>query len=82
MSPTRLNPDMKIPPQIRTHEREATIRNTQIPVWVVVDYINDGSKPSEIKKWHPQLTDDDIKAVKVYYKYHKGEIDHYIHGGT
>jgi type III restriction enzyme len=53
----------------------ARIRNTRIPVWVIVKYRNEGATEEEILKAYPSLTLEDLKECWSYYEEHQKEID-------
>ena len=59
------------------------IRNTRIPVWLLVSFRNQGASNQELLRNYPSLTLNDLQAAWDYYSNHKNEIDQeitYQHG--
>ena len=57
----------------------ACIKNTRIPVWLIISLINQKTPIEElIENYYPSLIEEDIKVVLDYYKYNKEEIDEEI----
>ncbi len=56
----------------------ACIRNTRIPVWIVVSLRSQGATDNELLKDYPSLIQSDLDAAWVYYQDHKNEIDQAI----
>jgi len=54
------------------------IRNTRIPVWLLVSFRNQGASNQELLRNYPSLTLDDLQATWEYYSNHKNEIDQEI----
>jgi uncharacterized protein (DUF433 family) len=53
----------------------ACIRNTRIPVWVLVSLRQQGANDRELLENYPNLTPEDLIAVWEYYQQHTSEID-------
>ncbi len=51
------------------------IRNTRIPVWLLVSLRNQGAEDQELLRNYPSLTLNDLRAAWNYYHNHKDEID-------
>lgn len=51
------------------------IRNTRIPVWLLVSFRNQGASNQELLRNYPSLTLTDLEAAWDYYRNHKDEID-------
>jgi len=59
------------------------IRNTRIPVWLLVSFRNQGASNPELLRNYPSLSLNDVQAAWDYYSNHKNEIDQeitYQHG--
>ncbi len=56
----------------------ARIRQTRVPVWTVISFMNQGANVSEILENYPMLTWLDITAAQSYYQSHTEEIDQII----
>jgi uncharacterized protein (DUF433 family) len=59
------------------------IRNTRIPVWLLVSFRNQGASNPELLRNYPSLTLNDLQAAWDYYSNHTNEIDQeitYQHG--
>jgi len=54
------------------------IRNTRIPVWLLVSFHNQGASNQELLRNYPSLTLNDLQAAWDYYSNHKNEIDQEI----
>ena len=50
------------------------IRNTRIPVWLLVSFRNQGASNQELLRNYPSLTLNDLQAAWDYYSNHKNEI--------
>jgi uncharacterized protein (DUF433 family) len=48
------------------HHGDPCIKETRIPVTMIVGSLADGITPEEIREAYPQLTDEDIQAVLAY----------------
>ena len=62
---------------------KARIRNTRIPVWLLVSLRNQGAENAELLRNYPSLSLNDLQAAWDYYSSHKNEIDQeitYQHG--
>ena len=57
---------------------DACIRETRIPVWVLVGYRRLGSSDTEILQWYPGLTPADLEAAWEYADANAEEIDRLI----
>jgi len=57
---------------------DACIRDTRIPVWVVVNYRRLGGSDADLLHDYPDLTPADLEAVWDYSKSNAIEIDHAI----
>jgi hypothetical protein len=53
----------------------ACIRNTRIPVWVLVSLRQQGANDRELLENYPSLTSEDLIAAWDYYKQYRSEID-------
>lgn len=51
------------------------VRDTRIPVWLVVGLRNRGASDAGILAHCPALTQDDLNAVWAFYEIHKDEVD-------
>lgn len=59
------------------------IRNTRIPVWLLVSFRNQGAPNQELLRNYPSLSLNDLQAAWDYYSNNKNEIDQeitYQHG--
>jgi uncharacterized protein (DUF433 family) len=54
------------------------IRNTRIPLWLLVSFRNQGADNQELLRNYPSLTLNDLWAAWDYYSNHKDEIDQEI----
>lgn len=54
---------------------KACIRQTRIPVWLIVDLKRQGVVDSEILEGYPSLSMQDIEAALHYYADHRAEIE-------
>ncbi|MCP4394998.1 MAG: DUF433 domain-containing protein [Alphaproteobacteria bacterium] len=59
----------------RVQGGKACIRNSRIPVWIIVSYILNGEPDETILNDYPYLVQSDIDAVRDYYAANKIEID-------
>lgn len=57
---------------------DARIRNTRIPVWLLVGYRKDGVDDAGLLKLYPGLSLDDLSAAWWYYAEHRDEIEQAI----
>jgi uncharacterized protein (DUF433 family) len=57
---------------------QARVRNTRIPVWVLVAYRDQGASAAELLENYPGLTAADLQATWDYYERNRGEIDRVI----
>jgi uncharacterized protein (DUF433 family) len=57
---------------------EACIRDSRIPVWVLVNYRRLGGSDAELLHDYPSLTPADLEAAWSYAAVHADEIDHAI----
>ncbi len=57
---------------------DARIRNTRIPVWLLVGYRKDGVCDGELLDMYPSLTLADLSAAWWYYAEHHEEIEQAI----
>lgn len=53
----------------------ACIGRTQIPVWKLIELHLQGCSDANLLGDYPQLTKDDLKAVRTYYAQNPEEID-------
>ncbi|MBD2570519.1 DUF433 domain-containing protein [Anabaena lutea] len=53
----------------------ACLRNTRIPVWVLVSLRQQGANDRELLENYPSLTPEDLIAAWEYYEQHSSEID-------
>lgn len=60
----------------------ARIRQTRVPVWTVISFLQQGANIDEILENYPMLTWLDITAAQSYYKSHIEEIDQVIAAGN
>ena len=54
---------------------DACIRETRLPVWVVVNYRRLGASEADILRAYPGLTPADLEAALEYAGANEGEID-------
>jgi uncharacterized protein (DUF433 family) len=54
---------------------EACVRNTRIPVWLLVRYRQLGAGTADLLAAYPSLTQTDIEAALEYYEAHRDEIE-------
>jgi uncharacterized protein (DUF433 family) len=54
------------------------IRDTRIPVWVVINYGRLGGTDDSLLRDYPSLTPDDLQAAREYAASHTEEIDRAI----
>ncbi len=57
---------------------DARIRDTRVPVWLLVGYRKDGVNDAELLKMYPALTLADLSAAWWYYAEHRDEIEQVI----
>ena len=57
---------------------DASIRNTRITVWGLVEWRRLGLPDPEILEAHPDLTQADLDAAWAYYAQNRAEIDQEI----
>jgi uncharacterized protein (DUF433 family) len=57
---------------------DACIRESRIPVWVLVNYRRLGGSVADILRAYPSLTSADLEAAWEYYAAHGDEIDRAI----
>jgi uncharacterized protein (DUF433 family) len=57
---------------------DACVRDTRIPVWVVVNYGRLGGSDDKLLRDYPSLTPADLKAAREYALSHAEEIDRAI----
>ena len=57
---------------------DARIRNTRIPVWLLVGYRKDGVSESRLLEMYPTLNLNDLSAAWWYYAEHHDEIEQAI----
>jgi type III restriction enzyme len=53
----------------------ARIRNTRIPVWLLVGYRNEGRSDADLLEYYPSLSKEDLASAWAYYAAHKAEVD-------
>lgn len=53
----------------------ACIGRTQVPVWEIIALQLQGCSDANLLSDYPQLTKDDLKAVRTYYAQNSEEID-------
>ena len=56
----------------------ARVRNTRIPVWLLVSFHQDGLSDATLLEYYPTLTAADLDAAWVYYADNPAEIDEAI----
>ena len=56
----------------------ARIRDTRIPVWVLVSFRQQGAPSEELLRNYPGLTQQDLELAWLYYQEHCEEIDRII----
>jgi uncharacterized protein (DUF433 family) len=54
---------------------DACIRHMRIPVWLLVEYRQQGASDDEILGNYPTLTREDLAAAWAYYDANKAEVD-------
>lgn len=57
---------------------KARIRNTRIPVWLLVSFRKMGASEQELLRNYPSLSLSDLHAAWDYYRDHQDEIDQEI----
>ena len=57
---------------------DVCIRNTRIPVWVLVDYRRLGVDDARLLEFYPTLTQEDLGAAWQYDREHPAEIEEAI----
>ena len=57
---------------------DACIRNTRIPVWLLIAWMKDGLPDQRIREHHPDVTQADLDSAREYYAGNQGEIDEAI----
>jgi uncharacterized protein (DUF433 family) len=57
---------------------EACVRDTRVPVWVLVNYRRLGGSDAGLLRDYPSLTAADLEAVSEYAAAHAEEIDRAI----
>ena len=57
---------------------DACIRDTRIPVWVLVNYRRLGGSDADLLRDYPALTPADLEAAWGYYAANREEIDRAI----
>ncbi|MGB3769233.1 MAG: DUF433 domain-containing protein [Phormidesmis sp.] len=57
---------------------EARIRNTRIPVWVLVSLRQQGADNAELLRNYPGLTQADLESAWAYHAQHSDEIEQAI----
>lgn len=53
---------------------DACIRNTRIPVWLLVEYKSQGLSDDELLRVYPGLTASDLSAAWAYFAAHSHEV--------
>jgi uncharacterized protein (DUF433 family) len=64
MERTRWQNRVVVDPNI--HHGEPCIKDTRIPVAIVIGSLADGMTPEEIRAAYPQLTSEDVRAALSY----------------
>jgi uncharacterized protein (DUF433 family) len=57
---------------------DACIRDSRVPVWVLVNYRRLGGSDADLLRDYPSLTPADLEAAWAYYAANKEEIDRAI----
>jgi len=57
---------------------EACIRQTRIPVWMLVSLRSQGATDNELLEEYPSLTQTDLEAAWRYYQNHQNDIERAI----
>ncbi len=57
---------------------DACIRNTRIPVWLLMSFVQKGLDSADLLRNYPGLTAFDLSIVQLYYSLHRQEIDDLI----
>ena len=53
----------------------ACVGNTRIPVWMLINFFQQGVTDEDMIRAYPALTVDHLNLVREYYKTHRAEID-------
>lgn len=53
----------------------AKIKDTRIPVWAIIGYLQSGQSYEYLLENFPRITQEDIEACEQYYNEHSKEID-------
>ena len=57
---------------------DACIRQTRIPVWLLISFSQQGLEQADLLRNYPGLTAFDLWVVQLYYSIHRQEIDDLI----
>jgi len=57
----------------------ARIRNTRIPVWLLVGFLKDGNTDDKLLKLYPDLNQGDLRTAWEYYEQNPKEIEQDLH---
>lgn len=53
----------------------ACVGNTRIPVWLLIDFIQQGATDGQLMEFYPGLTVDHLDLAREYYEAHREEIN-------
>lgn len=53
----------------------ACVGNTRIPIWTLINFLQQGATDEDMIQAYPALTVDHLNLVQEYYKTHRAEID-------
>tara|TARA_Y100000310_G_scaffold342991_1_gene448619 strand:+ start:1522 stop:1767 length:246 start_codon:yes stop_codon:yes gene_type:complete len=56
----------------------ARVRDTSVPVWMLVRYRELGASEKQLLRWYPYLKSDDLQTAWKYYNAYREEIDQEI----
>ncbi|MBI3407349.1 MAG: DUF433 domain-containing protein [Planctomycetes bacterium] len=57
---------------------DACVRDTRIPVWIVINAMRLGASEADVLRSYPSLTASDLEAARDYASTHQEEIDRAI----
>lgn len=58
------------------------VRNTRIPVWLIIGMRKRGASDDQIIRQCPALTGDDLVAAREFYELHGAEVDRDVRAHT
>jgi uncharacterized protein (DUF433 family) len=57
---------------------DACVRNTRIPIWLLISFSQQGLNQTDLLRNYPGLTAFDLSMVQLYHSLHRQEIDDLI----